>query len=260
VTCLISLGAGGGSHSGGSHLHEASRVVAVQVAEDEAALLGDAELADAALDEAVGGHLLVLLQALLVRLGVGDAQQGAGLEGVVQLHQRVAPPEGPPQQGHGIRIVVGLVLLLGHPLLEAGDQAQAHLQLQTALEQRGVLVGALVEDIVARLDGAAIDGGAAGEVGRRLAPKQRARRRGLGALGVAGAAVRVARVLALVALVGHEGGRPGGAGDAVVGSGGVGVGGGGLGDDLVRSVSAHQARVESQSSFHASSSSPCSAG
>jgi hypothetical protein len=252
VTCLHQLVLRGAKGLAGAHLYETSRVVAIQVAEDEAALLGDAQLGHAALDELVCGHLLVLLQALLVRLGIGDAQQDAGLEGIVELHQRVAPPKGPPQQRHGVGIVVGLVLLLGHPLLEAGNQAQAHLQTQTALEQRRVLVGTLVEDIVRGLDGAAIDGGR-GVVGGWLAAEEGRGGSGLGALGVAGAAVRVARVLALVALVGHEGWRPGVAGDAGVGRGG----GGGLGGDRVRGMSAHEARVESKAALHASSSSPC---
>jgi hypothetical protein len=216
-----------------SHLHESSRVVAVEVTQDETALLRDAELIDAALDELVRGHLLALLQALLVRLRIRDAQQRPRLEGVVQLHQRVAPPKGPPEQRDGVGIVVRLVLLLGHPLLEAGDHAQAHLQRHASLEERGVLVGPLVEDIVARLDGAAIHGGRR-VVGRRLAAKEGAGAGGLRALGVAGAAVGVARVLALVALVGHERWRPGVAGDAVASrGGGDGVGLGRLGGNLV---------------------------
>jgi hypothetical protein len=182
---------------------------------------------------------------------VRDAQQHARLEGVVQLHQRVPPAEGPPQQRHRVGIVLGFVLLLGHPLLKAGDQAQAHLQLQTSLKQRGVLVGALVEHIVARLDRPAVHG-RRGVRGQRLAAEQRRRGRGLRALRVAGAAVRVARVLALVALVGHEGWGPGAAG--VAGDAGV---GGGLGGDGVGGVRSDETRVESKAALHASSSSPC---
>lgn len=185
------------------YLDKSRGVVAVEVAKNEAILLWDAEVRDAAPDELVGGHFLILLHALLVGLGAGDAQQVAGLEGVVELHERVAPAEGPPQQSDGIGVVVGFVLLLGHPALEAGDGAQAHLQVQTSLEERGVLVGALVEDVVRGLDGAAIDG-------RRGLAEEGRGRGGLSALGVAHAAVRVARVLALEALVGHEGGRPSG--------------------------------------------------
>ena len=191
-----------------AHFHKSGCVVTVQVAEDEAAVLGDAQLGDAALDELVAGHLLVLLQALLVLLGAGDSQEGAGLEGVVQLHQRVAPPEGAPQQRDGVGVVVGLALLLGDPAVEARDEAQAHLQRQAALEQRGVLVGPLVEDIVRGFDGSAIDGcRRCREAGRGV--EQRRAARGLGALRVARAAVRVARVGALEALVRHEGRRPG---------------------------------------------------
>ena len=191
-----------------AHLHKTSCVVTVQVAEDEAALLGDAQLGDAALDELVAGHLLVLLEALLVLLGAGDAQQRAGPQGVVQLHQRVAAAEGAPEQRDGVGIVVGLALLLGDPAVEARDEAQAHLQRQAALEQRGVLVGPLVEDIVGGFDGPAIDGRAGGGKGGR-GVEEGAAAGGLGALRVARAAVRVARVGALEALVRHEGRRPG---------------------------------------------------
>lgn len=139
-------------------------------------------------------------------------EQQAGPQGVVQLHKRIAPAEGAPQQGDGVGIVVGLVLLLGHPAVEARDGAQAHLLRQAALEQRGVLVGALVEDVVRGLDGAAIVDGRAGREGRL--GEERRRRRGLGALGVAQGAVRVARVLALEALVGHQAGSRGAGGHA----------------------------------------------
>jgi hypothetical protein len=139
-----------------AHLDEASRVVTVEVAQDKAALLRDAQLGHAALDELVAGHLLVLLQRLLVRLAIRDAEQRAGPQGVVQLHQRIAPPEGPPQQRHRVGIVVGLVLLLGHPAVEAGDEAQPHLQRQASLEEGGVLVCPLVEHVVRRLHRAAI--------------------------------------------------------------------------------------------------------
>jgi hypothetical protein len=79
-----------------TNLDEASRVVAVQVHQDEAALLRDAQLVDAGLDELVGGHLLVLLLALLVGLCIRDDQRVGGPQGVVQLHQRVAAAEGAP--------------------------------------------------------------------------------------------------------------------------------------------------------------------
>jgi hypothetical protein len=79
-----------------AHLHESSRVVAVEVAQNKAVLLRHAQLGHAALDELVAGHLLILLQRLLIRLGTWDAEQRAGPQGIVQLHQRVAPPEGPP--------------------------------------------------------------------------------------------------------------------------------------------------------------------
>ena len=51
------------NESGCPHLYETSRVVTIEVAEDEAALLRDAQVGDAALDELVAGHLLVLLEA-----------------------------------------------------------------------------------------------------------------------------------------------------------------------------------------------------
>jgi hypothetical protein len=209
VTCSsVSAGVPHSVVASRAYFDKTSCVVTVQVAEDEAALLGDAQLGDAALDELVAGHLLVLLEALLVLLGAGDAQQGAGPEGVVELHERVAPAEGAPEQGDGVGIVVGLVHLLSDPAVEARDEAQAHLQRQAALEERGVLVGPLVEDIVRGLDGSAIDGRVGiGEAGRRVEEGRVAR--GLGALRVARAAVRVARVGALEALVRHEGRRPG---------------------------------------------------
>jgi hypothetical protein len=201
------------ANSSTTYLDEASRVVAVQVHQDEAALLRDAQLVDAGLDELVGGHLLVLLLALLVGLCIGDDQRVAGPQGVVQLHQRVAAAEGAPQQGDGVDglIFVGALLLLQQPALDARDTAQAQLQRQAALEQGGVLVGALVEDAVAGLDGPAVHGGRGqrGEGGRRLA-EQRRGGGGIGALGVARAVVRVAAVLALEALVGHEGWLPAG--------------------------------------------------
>lgn len=228
------------------YLYETSRVIAVQVTEDEAALLRDAQLVDAGLDELVRGHLLVLLLALLVGLCVGDGQQGAGAQGVVQLHQRVAPPEGPPQQGHGVdglAVVLALVLLLVQPALEAGDGAQAQLQGQTSLEERRVLVGALVEDVVAGLDGPAVDGrGLRGEDGRRVAEQGRGAG-GIGAVGVAGAVVRVAAVLALEALVGHEGWGPAGGSHARVRRRG--------GGRRLRGVGALQAGVERDAGFHA---------
>lgn len=190
-----------------AHFHEAGRVVTVQVAEDEAALLWNAQLCDTGCHELVRGHLLILLQALLVVLGAGYGEDIGGLQGVVQLHERIAASKRPPQQRHGVGIIVGLVLLLGHPAVEALDGAQAQLQGQTSLEERGVLVGALVEHIVRGFDGAAVDGGAGGKGRRSAVAKEGGGGGGLGALGIACAAVRVARVLALVALVGHEGGR-----------------------------------------------------
>lgn len=195
-------------------------------------------------DEVVCGDLLALLDALLVgRRHAGDAQQGARLEGVVQLHQWVAPPEGSPQQRDGVGIVLGFVLLLGHPAREAGDHAQAQLQAQAALEEGRVLVGALIEHIVGCLDGAAVDG-RRGEVGRRLPAKERGHARRLGARRVAGAVVRVAAgaVLALETLVGHERWGPAVAGDAGVGRGCR---------LLRRRVYALQARVESNAGSHA---------
>lgn len=224
-----------------SHLDKSSRVVAVQIAHDKAALLGDAQLGDAALDELVCGHLLISLQTLLVRLCIGDAQQGAGPQGVVQLHQWVAAAEGPPQQSDGVGVVVGLVLLLGHEAVEAVDGAQAHLQRQTSLEERRVFVGALVEDVVGGLDGPTVDGGG-GRKDRRGVAEEGGGGGGVGGVGVAGRVVRVGRVLALEALVGHEGGRPAGRGNARVRAVGRRRGNRGGG--------AHQSRVKREAAFH----------
>lgn len=193
-----------------AYLDKTSCVVTVEVAKNEAALLGNSKVGDAALDKLVAGHFLVLLEALFILLGVWDGEQGAGLEGVVELHEGVTTAKGPPEQGDGISIVVGLVLLLGHPAVEAGDAAQAHLQRQASLEQRSVLVGALVENVFRGFDGTAVDGRRRGRGGEgRGGPKEGRGGGGLGALGVARTAVRVGRVGALEALVRHEGRRPG---------------------------------------------------
>lgn len=79
-----------------SDFDESSGVVTVQVEQNKAALLRHAQLVDAALDELVGGHFLIFLEALLVGLAVGYAQRDFWIESVVQLHQWVTPPKGPP--------------------------------------------------------------------------------------------------------------------------------------------------------------------
>ena len=191
-----------------SYLYEASSVVAIQISDDEALFRGKLELVDARLQESVRSHLLKFLRVALGHFRVLDVESHLGPQGIVDVHERVAPPQGPPDQRDGIIVASGLVLLFDHPTLEARNGAQAQLQLQTSLEERGVLVGTLVEN-VGRLLGCAVDGRGRREAGRGPA-KERRGARGLGALGVARAVVRVAGVLALVALValvGHEG-RP----------------------------------------------------
>lgn len=195
------------------YLYKSSCVVAVQISNHEAFLRLKFELADAGLQKLVGCHFLVLLGGALRHLCGIDGQAHLGSQGVVDVHEGETAAEGAPQQGDGVGIVVGFVLLLGDPALEPGDGAQAQLQLQAAVEERALLVGALVQDIVGSLDRPAVDGGA-GEGGRRGEEGRGAG--GGGALGVAVGAVRVARVLALVALVGHGGG-PVARGDAGVG-------------------------------------------
>lgn len=199
-------------------LDKAGCVVAEQVSNDEALLGWEVELVDACVQELVGGHLLELLGIVLAHLLGVDGKTHGGIEGIVNVQKRKAATEGPPEQGDGVSILVGLVLFLIHPAVEAGNGAQAQLQLQTAVEERAFLVGALVEHIVGGLDGSAVDRGALGGEGGRRCEESR----GGGGLGALGVALAVVRVAALEALVGHEGG-PCGRGHALVGGGGRGL-------------------------------------
>ena len=76
-----------------AYLDEASRVISVQIGDNEALLGGKLELGETGLQELEGGRLRSLLLCDLVLINL---EAGAGIEGVVDGHEWVATAEGAP--------------------------------------------------------------------------------------------------------------------------------------------------------------------